>query len=252
SFLNGLISLSEYGLFGDWLEGLAIFINKRVYNGRKSTSHGIDIEFEKDKVRYIVSIKSGPNWGNSSQIKKMISDFTAANRTFNKPCFPPSTLFFYLCQIRIRYMKKIAFIFVLLAVIGACNKDDEKSQDEIDYEIILNYIEQNDLDAIRHSTGIYYEITTEGSGSYPTINSSVVIKYKGYLTGGTVFDESTSSVELELPQLIPGFQVACQLLNIGGKGTFLIPSGLGYGESGKEDIPANAVLIFEIELIDFF
>ena len=75
------LSSSEEGLFGDWLEGLAIHINEKVYGGKKSGIPGIDLEFDKDGRRYIVNIKSGPNWGNSSQIKKMISDFKTAKRT---------------------------------------------------------------------------------------------------------------------------------------------------------------------------
>ncbi len=75
------ISSNEETLFGDWLEGLAIFINEKVYGGWKSGITGIDLEFDKDGKRYIVNIKSGPNWGNSSQIKKMIADFKTAAKT---------------------------------------------------------------------------------------------------------------------------------------------------------------------------
>ncbi len=75
------ISSSEEGIFGDWLEGLAIFINQEVYGGWKSGITGIDLEFDKDNIRYIVTIKSGPNWGNSSQIAKMKSDFKTAQKT---------------------------------------------------------------------------------------------------------------------------------------------------------------------------
>lgn len=75
------ISSSEEGIFGDWLEGLAIFINEKVYSGWKSGIPNIDLEFDKDDRRYIVNIKSGPNWGNSSQISKMVSDFKTAKKT---------------------------------------------------------------------------------------------------------------------------------------------------------------------------
>lgn len=75
------ISSSEEGIFGDWLEGLAIYINEKVYNGWKSGITGVDLEFDKDGRRYIVNIKSGPNWGNSSQISKMILDFKTAKKT---------------------------------------------------------------------------------------------------------------------------------------------------------------------------
>ncbi|MCF6268479.1 MAG: hypothetical protein L3J41_02075 [Melioribacteraceae bacterium] len=79
--VNAHISSSEEGIFGDWLEGLAIFINEKVFGGRKSGIPNIDLEFDKDNVRYIVNIKSGPNWGNSSQVKKMVSDFKIAKKT---------------------------------------------------------------------------------------------------------------------------------------------------------------------------
>jgi len=74
------ISSNEETIFGDWLEGLAIFINHKVYGGWKSGITGIDLEFDKDDIRHIVTIKSGPNWGNSSQINKMKSDFISARK----------------------------------------------------------------------------------------------------------------------------------------------------------------------------
>ena len=75
------ISSNEETIFGNWLEGLAIFISNEVYGGYKSGITGIDLEFDKENIRYIVTIKSGNNWGNSSQIKKMISDFKTAKKT---------------------------------------------------------------------------------------------------------------------------------------------------------------------------
>lgn len=81
SFTDAFISSQEETIFGDWLEGLAIFVNNKVYDGRKSGIPGIDLEFDKDQIRYIITIKSGPNWGNSSQIAKMIADFKTAKKT---------------------------------------------------------------------------------------------------------------------------------------------------------------------------
>jgi len=75
------ISSNEETIFGDWLEGLAIFINEKVYMGRKSGIKGVDLEFDNKEIRYIVNIKSGPSWGNSSQISKMIEDFKTAKKT---------------------------------------------------------------------------------------------------------------------------------------------------------------------------
>ncbi|BBO16190.1 cytosolic protein [Candidatus Brocadia pituitae] len=78
--LDAHLSSQEEGIFGDFLEGLAVFINGKIYGGHKSSSEGIDLEFEKDSIVYIVSIKSGPNWGNSGQIKKMIDNFKKAKQ----------------------------------------------------------------------------------------------------------------------------------------------------------------------------
>ena len=75
------ISSNEETIFGDWLEGLAIFINGKVYGGWKSGIPSIDLEFDNKKVRNIVNIKSGPNWGNSSQFEKMSNDFKTAKKT---------------------------------------------------------------------------------------------------------------------------------------------------------------------------
>lgn len=79
--LDAHLSSQEETMFGKFLEGLAIFINKQVYGGWKSTAQGIDLEFDKDNTRFIVAIKSGPNWGNSSQIRKMKDDFRKAQQT---------------------------------------------------------------------------------------------------------------------------------------------------------------------------
>jgi len=88
--LDAFLSSSEEKLFGDFLEELAVFIAGRTSNGKKSAATGIDLEFFRDNIHYLVSIKSGPNWGNSSQQKKQEADFKTAvrvlkqsNRTIN-------------------------------------------------------------------------------------------------------------------------------------------------------------------------
>lgn len=79
--LDAHISSNEETLFGDWLEGLAIYINGRTHGGWKSGIVGVDLEFDKDGSRHIVAIKSGPNWGNSSQIGQMRTNFKTAQKT---------------------------------------------------------------------------------------------------------------------------------------------------------------------------
>lgn len=78
--LDAHLSSQEETIFGDFLEGLAIFVNTEVYGGRKSAAEGIDLEFNSDDILYLVSIKSGPNWGNSSQIRRMVDNFQKATK----------------------------------------------------------------------------------------------------------------------------------------------------------------------------
>lgn len=78
--LDAHLSSQEETIFGEFLEKLAIFVCEKAFGGRKSAAEGIDLEFMSNDVLYIVAIKSGPNWGNSSQIKRMVDNFKQAKR----------------------------------------------------------------------------------------------------------------------------------------------------------------------------
>lgn len=79
---SAFVSSAEETLFGEWLEHLAIFVAEEVYGGRKSTSEGIDIEMDVNGVHFAISVKSGPNWSNSSSRKKMLDNFVKAKRIY--------------------------------------------------------------------------------------------------------------------------------------------------------------------------
>lgn len=72
------LSSSEETMFGNTLEAIAIDICAVTYGGHKSAAAGIDLEFMDGSCRYLISIKSGPNWGNSSQVKRLKQDFARA------------------------------------------------------------------------------------------------------------------------------------------------------------------------------
>ena len=78
NIVDSHLSSNEETIFGTWLERLVIFISEKVCGGKKSGINGIDLEFDREGKRHIVAIKSGPNWGNSSQIKRLESDFKSA------------------------------------------------------------------------------------------------------------------------------------------------------------------------------
>jgi hypothetical protein len=78
NLLEAFLSSSEEKLFGDFLEGLAAFVAQRTCDGHKSTAPGVDLEFFNKEVHYVVSVKSGPNWGNSSQHNRLEQDLKNA------------------------------------------------------------------------------------------------------------------------------------------------------------------------------
>jgi FKBP-type peptidyl-prolyl cis-trans isomerase FkpA len=105
--------------------------------------------------------------------------------------------------------------------------------------------------AIKHCSGMYYEIKNPGTGVTPTTCSYVSVNYKGMLTNGTVFDQTTSSpAAFTLVTLIEGWKKGIPLIKRGGSITLYIPPSLGYGPSANGSIPGNSILIFDIQLID--
>jgi FKBP-type peptidyl-prolyl cis-trans isomerase FkpA len=147
-------------------------------------------------------------------------------------------------------MKKILPLVLVLSVCFSCKKKTTTDQAKIDDQIITNYISSHHLSAHATGSGLYYVVNTPGSGAQPTINSSVTVVYKGYLTNGTVFDQSPGSgATFPLSSVIQGWQEGIPLFKKGGAGILLIPSALGYGAQGSGSIPPNSVIIFDINLV---
>ena len=106
-------------------------------------------------------------------------------------------------------------------------------------------------------SGLFYNITKEGTGLSPSKGSKVSVHYKGSLIDGTVFDSSYQRNEpiefsVGIGQVIKGWDEGIMLLKKGASARFVIPSDLGYGAQGAgANIPPNSTLIFDVELIDF-
>ena len=100
-------------------------------------------------------------------------------------------------------------------------------------------------------SGLQYQVIKEGEGEQPTATDVVLVKYKGTLRDGTVFDQNERA-PMEVAQVIPGFSEGLKLMRRGGEYRFWISPELGYGarETGGV-IPPNSVLIFDVTLIDF-
>ena len=103
------------------------------------------------------------------------------------------------------------------------------------------------------ASGLQYKVITAGNGAKPARTDKVRVHYTGKLIDGTVFDSSVQRgepAEFGVTQVIPGWVEGLQLMNVGSKFEFVIPSNLAYGERGAgAAIPPGAVLVFEVELL---
>lgn len=103
------------------------------------------------------------------------------------------------------------------------------------------------------ASGLQYKVLQEGNGAKPTLDDVVTTHYHGTLIDGTVFDSSVDRGEptsFPLNGVIPGWQEGLQLMPVGSKYRFFIPSNLAYGERGAGGmIGPNETLVFDVELI---
>src|SRR5436189_812138 len=120
------------------------------------------------------------------------------------------------------------------------------------------YLSSASITATKHCSGMYYTIDVAGSGSSATACSTVGVKYKGQLTNGTIFDQATTPVTFSLNNLIEAWKKGIPMLKPGGKIKLYCPTTLAYGSqvvrdnAGNTVIPANSILIFEVELTNVY
>jgi FKBP-type peptidyl-prolyl cis-trans isomerase FkpA len=135
-------------------------------------------------------------------------------------------------------------------------EDARKMQDgqlAMDSVAVDAYLAANKIDAIKDKSGVRYVVTRMGKGPKPELTSTITFKYKvSLMENGQLVQESQEPVEYPLNQLIAGWQIVFPYLPKGSKANLYVPSSLGYGPNGYQpDIPPNANLVFEVELVDF-
>lgn len=150
---------------------------------------------------------------------------------------------------------KYGILILVFTLFISCKNDDTTFKEPVDYtaqneEEIKDFIEKNNLTALKSESGLYYVINDEGNGIRPTTTSDVTVAYKGYFTDGNTFDESDANgISFNLQQVIAGWTEGITYFKEGGNGILLVPSRLGYGNNGRQSIPGGAVLIFDINLL---
>lgn len=140
-------------------------------------------------------------------------------------------------------------------------KEMEAQQIQVDEQLIQEYIKNNNYTkAIKKTaSGLYYLVQSQGNGAKVEAGKKVSVNYTGKLLNGNVFDSNTDpkfnhvqpfEFTVGVGQVIKGWDEGLQLFNVGGKGILIIPSRLGYGtRSAGPSIPANSVLVFDVEVL---
>ena len=162
-----------------------------------------------------------------------------------------------------QYVRNIvAVVCVVLfagAQVQAQNAVHDAAQRKADEKKLQEYFLKNDLHPKKGAGGMYYNITKEGTGRLVLIGERVKINYTGRLLDGTVFDSNTDPAfrhqepfefQIGSGTVIRGWEKGIQQLKKGSVATLYIPSLMGYGEDGGPRIPANSVLIFDVEVLD--
>ncbi len=128
-------------------------------------------------------------------------------------------------------------------------RDSRQVQILSDAQAIQNFAAANSLQLQETDSGLQYIIETPGNNIRPTAEGSVRLMYRGTLLDGTQFDFNDNAT-FPLDGVIPGFREGLLLFSEGSTGQLFIPSSLAYGETGSTNIPPNAVLRFEIEILE--
>ncbi len=152
-------------------------------------------------------------------------------------------------------MKKYFLLFsIIILGLSACNKGDIVAlQAAVDDTKIQAFIKANGYTMTKDPSGIYYQVITPGTGAYPTVSNTVKMAYTGTYLDGAGFDSAPSTTSL-VSGFVQGFQIGITHINVGGRIRIVIPSGLAYGPGGTGDggIPANACVVFVVDLLGFF
>lgn len=151
--------------------------------------------------------------------------------------------------------KTLFFAFSMLFTITGF----AQTQNEKDDAILKEYFKKNKIKAAKTASGLYYVISKKGAGENAKKGQTVSMNYLGKFLDGKKFDgnidENYNSTRgpltftLGVGQVVAGWDEGIQLLNPGTRATLYLPSGIGYGPGGRGPIPANTVMVFDVELL---
>jgi FKBP-type peptidyl-prolyl cis-trans isomerase len=210
--------------------------------GTATVGFAQELKTEKDKVSYMVGMDVGKGL---SSIKDEI-DMAIVIQAINASIKGDKTALSQEEALKVRqdFMTKLS----------AKRQAEEKAKAETNKKAGEEFLAKNKSKAGVKTTasGLQYEVVKQGTGPKPKDTDTVEVHYTGTLLDGTKFDSSVDRgqpTSFPLKGVIPGWTEGLQLLPVGSKYKFYIPSALAYGENGPGPIGPNATLVFEVELL---
>lgn len=167
------------------------------------------------------------------------------------------------------WMKPGDKIIYNIAMVDVMSGEEKKIRDSInankqkviDDQILQQYFQEHHLSPQKTASGIYYIITKEGTGKNAENGWNAAINYTGKFLDGKVFDSNTDTnfhhkeafkLEIGKGKVIKGWDEGLKLLKKGSVATLYIPSTLAYGSNPRQNIPANSIMVFDIEVTDMY
>lgn len=154
-----------------------------------------------------------------------------------------------------RYMKRTLLLLSLAiaSIFTACGKQESGCQPKTpasEKADMTAFCTANGINYTEHTSGIFYQIITQGSGPTPSVSNTVSTVYTGKLLNGNIFDATANPVSFPLSGVIEGWKLGIPLIQKGGRILLVIPSALAYSCAGSGSIPANSPLFFDVTLTD--
>ncbi len=130
-------------------------------------------------------------------------------------------------------------------------RKQEKSPVWSEDELISKYMSDNQLSAIQESSGLYFISFVDGTGNQPQAGDDVEVSYLVRSLNGEVYDASEKGYRFKMGDttMVKGWNEGISKMREGGKARFIVPSKLGYGIAGNGQVPSNATLVFDVDLI---
>jgi FKBP-type peptidyl-prolyl cis-trans isomerase FklB len=218
------------------------------YSCNKGKGSKVNLEDNIDSVSYIIGVNVANDLKNNFEKQEIEFDANALSKGFSDAFAGDDSL------ITKEEQERIMSEFQM----GLQQKQMARmSQEAIPQkEAGSQWLAQNRMKegVVELPSGLQYKILNQGKGEKPSLTDQVKVHYEGRLIDGSIFESSYERgepIEIQLNQVIRGWQEGVQLISPGGKIELFIPSDLGYGDRGSQDIPGGSVLIFTIDLISF-